>query len=454
MTSHIYLARNGGPERNIAKVIEMIGGIEKIAGNDDIVIIKPNSQWGGHAGTNTDCLKGFIDLLLSNSRFEGEIIIADNHHDDPDNGRGWTTSNRNGKFNLNELVKHYQERGYLNVTKYHWRDGGPNPWPLQFKAGNGGIVSDPEEGDGYVWSDEEYNYRGRKVKMSYPIFTSTFSGITIDFKSGAWKEGKYIERPVKFINFASLYVHPGRYAGATACVKNYLGVVDLTCGEHGVAPPDYYNFHYISIGFPRDNFLGNVLERIIRLKPIRRRIFLTKLIRKLCPVSGAMGGTIGYFMKTIRMADLNIITAEHIGHRGRWEKPAHTRAVLASKDPVALDYYAVKYLLLPLVENPKRIDPDNPKSPFRRYLQMCHEQGIGTLNEEEMVVHEFGFHKSDIGVVVRKAGEQAKARVTKPVSVTSVGSISKDTNNLAQIRNGSCCLYRNPFYRRGVKYEL
>jgi hypothetical protein len=61
----------------------------------------------------------------------------------------------------------------------------------------GGRVSSPEEGDGYVWSEEEYIYQGRKVKMSYPIFTSTYSGLTIDFKNGVWKDGKYIDRQIK-----------------------------------------------------------------------------------------------------------------------------------------------------------------------------------------------------------------------------------------------------------------
>ena len=36
---------NGTPAENLAKVIELVGGIEKIVGSDDVVLIKPNVQW-------------------------------------------------------------------------------------------------------------------------------------------------------------------------------------------------------------------------------------------------------------------------------------------------------------------------------------------------------------------------------------------------------------------------
>ncbi|HOR22093.1 MAG TPA: hypothetical protein PLY43_05165, partial [Ruminococcus sp.] len=39
--SHIYVANGGSPEENMTKIIQMIGGIDKIIGLEDIVIIKP-----------------------------------------------------------------------------------------------------------------------------------------------------------------------------------------------------------------------------------------------------------------------------------------------------------------------------------------------------------------------------------------------------------------------------
>jgi len=69
-----------------------------------------------------------------------------------------------------------------------------------------------------------------KVKMTYPVFTSPYSGVGIDFKFGAFerigdRKLKYLpERPVKFINFAAANDH-GNDTGISAAIKNYMGVV-------------------------------------------------------------------------------------------------------------------------------------------------------------------------------------------------------------------------------------
>ena len=44
INSLIYRAVNGTPEQNLKKVIELMGGIERIIGSDDVVLIKPNVQ--------------------------------------------------------------------------------------------------------------------------------------------------------------------------------------------------------------------------------------------------------------------------------------------------------------------------------------------------------------------------------------------------------------------------
>jgi hypothetical protein len=395
-SSTIYQSKNGTPEQNITKVVEMIGGIESIIDKEDIVLIKPNAQWRKHGVTNSNAIKGFIDLILDIPKFAGEIIIADNHHDHPDNARGWTTEQRNGDYNFNELVDFYNENGHPSVTKYHWRDGGPNPSYLQFRAGDGGLVDGPEQGDGYVWSDEEYFCQGRATKMSYPVFTSSYSGVTIDFKNGAWKNGAYTKQPLKFINFAVLNHHSPTF-GVTASVKNYLGVVDMTCGEHGSQPEGYYNFHYISFGWDKNSAWGGLLENITRSDMIRSSKFLTKAIRKLGPViPEGIGGAVGRFMQTIREADLNILAAEYVGPEGRTINPIQTKTVLAAKDPVALDYYGAKNVLFPQ-GGPTAIsnDPDNMSGPLRRYLESCCAEGVGTLDESQMKCHSYDFESQE-----------------------------------------------------------
>lgn len=391
-SSKIWISQNGTPEENIIKICEMMGGIESIIDKRDIVIIKPNAQWRYHGNTNTNTIKGFIDLILDIPSFQGEIVIIENHHDYPDNSRGWTTELRNGDFNLNELVAHYQNAGHTNVTKYHLRDAGPNPNPLQFPGSKGHIVSGPEQGDGYVWSDIEYQYMGRSTKMTYPIFTSSFSGITIDFKNGAWQNKHYINRPVKFINFAVLN-HHSRQFGVTASIKNYLGLVDMTCGEQGTEPKGYYNFHYISVGWSRNNPIGKSIEKIKQNSKIRQSRFFSKGFRKLGPVyPEALGGAVGCFMNTIRKADLNILAAEYVGPEDRIRSGVQAKTVLASEDPVALDYWGAKYVLFPLGgPKSKYNNPDWQNGPFRRYLGGCHSLGIGTLDEKEMDVRQFRF---------------------------------------------------------------
>ncbi|MFV1975187.1 MAG: hypothetical protein ACC651_05525, partial [Candidatus Scalindua sp.] len=48
----LYRAVNGTPDRNLVKVMEMMGGIEKLIGSDDVVVIKPNAQWWNQGAPN------------------------------------------------------------------------------------------------------------------------------------------------------------------------------------------------------------------------------------------------------------------------------------------------------------------------------------------------------------------------------------------------------------------
>jgi len=397
-TARIFLAKNGTPQQNISKIIEMIGGIETIIGKKDIVVLKPNAQWWNQGMTNLAAIKGFIDLVLGIPGFEGEIIIAENHHfmDDSlpdgekDNIRGWVYENEiNGDIDgvnyiLNGLVEFYNKNGHPNVTKYHLRDGGPNKNPRWHNAHDGGIVSGPAEGDGYVWTDIEYVYRPLHtwwvkkwvVKMTYPIFTSSYSNITIDLKNGAFQRdskggGSYLkDRSVKLINFSVLNDHPD--TGVTASVKNLMGIVDLSCGE-----PDlkgYYDIHDCG----KINLHNG------------RGIFFYRY---------AKAGPLGHFMKTIRKADLNIITAEWVGYEDRTDpkKASNTKTILAGTDPIALDYYACKHIMLPLGgKNADEHDPDSSSSSIRKFLLLAQESaGEFTMDENKIKISSYDYLKNN-----------------------------------------------------------
>ena len=396
--SHVYMSRNGTPEQNVQKVVEMMGGVEKFVGPKDIVVLKPNAQWWNQGMTNTDAMQGFIDMVLDIPSFLGEIIIADNHQFSGDDSRGWTTSDRNGKFNYNELVDYYQEKGHENVTKYHWHVGGRTTTPLEGDAQGNRQVSGPQEGDGYVWLEDVFYLApgGRKCPMTYPVFTSAYSGITIDLKNGAWKNGSYLQdRKVRFINFSAIN-HHGYYCGVTASVKNLMGVVDMSCGFQGDTPENTFNTHHIGV------------SKIIIWKKskILMRIFsslgLSFAFVGYCYQNfHHTGGALGYFMRHVRMPDLNIITAERIGWGSRIDvnKSFQPKVILAGTDPVALDYIAARDVLLPgtppdvlFWDSGKTYyelnNSENKDGPFFKFLNETSQQGIGTLSNEKIKIHE------------------------------------------------------------------
>ena len=48
----IYRSVNGSPAKNIIKVIGMMGGIKKLIGLNDVIVIKPNLQWWNQGAPN------------------------------------------------------------------------------------------------------------------------------------------------------------------------------------------------------------------------------------------------------------------------------------------------------------------------------------------------------------------------------------------------------------------
>jgi hypothetical protein len=379
--SYVYIAQNNSAEDNTKRAIDMMGGIRKIVGKKDIVILKPNAQWWNQGMTNTDSMKAFIDRVLDIPNFTGEIIIAENQHFTPANSRGWTTEERNGKFNFNELIEHYHRTGHHNVTKYHWRDGGSNTLPLQGDDGGNGIVDRPGGKDGYVWRDDIV-YRapnGRKCMMTYPVFTSAYSKIQIDLKKGPWKSGRYLDIPIKLINFSALN-HHSIYSGATGAIKNYMGIVDMTCGFPGTEPKGCYNTHYIGVSKLMKH------KKLVWQSHWRVAKFLYRNFHYT-------GGALGYFMNHVRMADLNVMTAERVGWRSRTDLngSAHAKAILVSKDPVAIDLVSSEKILSKLTPiNEQFLKKLNNgfyiDGPFSKFIRECHGQGIGNIERDKIIV--------------------------------------------------------------------
>lgn len=368
--SIIYRSLNGNPSENLTKVIELIGGIDKIIGENDVVVIKPNVQWWNHGATNLSALKTLVDMIMKRpSGFSGEVVIAENCHRGSEpwtvEESGWIkiyerNSNIKGINNFNDLTNHLKKKYGERYSTIHWID----------VAYGEKRVFNPADGTGYVYCDGtagvpllsmDNGKTGddfREVIMTYPIF-KTDVGTIIDLKNGIWNEGVYTEQPLRFINFATIN-HHSHYVGATGAVKNYFGVVDISGGGWGKLADKFNNFH---------SFAYNEWD--------------------FGPVPGMMGAEVAMFMNTIRKSDLNIIAAEWVGLASRTEPPvAHTRTVLVSADPVALDYHATKYLLYPN-SNIAIHNPDNKQSPLHHYLIKCAENGGGVFDEKQVEVKSY-----------------------------------------------------------------
>ncbi len=386
IASRITLAKTGSPERNAQATLDAWGGAESLIGKHDVVVIKPNSQWYAQGMTNTDVLVALIESIVSRQGgFTGEVIVADNHHCREDDSRGWTTATPNGDVNLNGVIAHFRARGDARVGKVHWHDAGPNPNPWQFDAGWGTRVDAPGSGDGYRWQLDDCHVTdgGNKCAMTWPVFTSPVSGDLIDLKDGVFQKGKPSGRALRLINVSSIN-HHSRYGGVTAAVKNHMGLVDMTCGFHGTEPEGYYNTHYI--GMKRSHSAWRWADR--QASPIRR------LAHFLLPEHATLdfhhtGGALGHWMRTVRMPDLHVVTAEWIGWGSRTDRSLSARpgVTLAARNPVTLDAAAARETLLPATVAAGAAgrpflpynDVDNREGPFRRFLEAARREIGGTL---------------------------------------------------------------------------
>jgi hypothetical protein len=168
--------------------------------------------------------------------------------------------------------------------------------------------------------------------MSYPKFRTAL-GTYISLKYGLWDAGggTYDKAHLKLINLPVLKSHHSTY-GATACVKHYMGVVtrELSTNSHSA----------IARGI-----LGAVMAET---KP-----------------------------PTLNILDCIWINANpYTGPATPYSGALRRDMLVASLDPIALDIWSVKNILIPgFVESgflppwpPPSADPDDPSSKFRQYL--------------------------------------------------------------------------------------
>jgi hypothetical protein len=301
-------------------VTSMTAGPEGIIGSDDVVVIKINYQWPERGGTNVDLLRGLIRRVVEHpDAFSGEVVVCENTQNESsaDFDRDFNNAQDLG-LSPHDVVVAFQAQGQ-RVSLYDWRTIRSSSVG-EYQAGN--------LTDGYVLHSYNPSLQGA---VSYPKFQTAY-GTRISLEKGIWSEaGGYDRDRLKFINVPVLKSHHAVY-GATALVKNYMGVVT--------------------------NYLGTNSHAAVR------------------------HGILGSLLGRLQPADLNILDAIWINadpYDGPWASygdATRTDRLVATLDPVAGDIWAVKNILIPAFQangySPPwpypSADPDVPGSAYREYL--------------------------------------------------------------------------------------
>ena len=271
------------------------GSRKGIVASNSVVVVKVNSQWDERGGTNTDLVKSIIEEIVSHpDGFKGEVVIADN-------GQAQYGSTRHGgslDYEVNNAVDPAQSNKKVaesfkdhKVSTYLWDD-------ITTKSVR--EYSEGDKEDGYIIYDAADPVTG--IFVSYPKFRTKY-GKYISFRHGVWnpRTSKYNSKRFVLLNVPVLKGH--FIYGVTACVKHYMGVVS-------------------------DKLQSGTAHRTVR--------------------TGGMGTMIA---KT-RAPDLNILDAIYVnstcgkGPSCSLDDATQLNLVMASTDPVALDYWATKHVLM------------------------------------------------------------------------------------------------------------
>jgi hypothetical protein len=277
---------------------------------NDVVLLKINSQWNERGGTNTDVLKELIQAIVDHpDGFIGEIVVADN-------GQGFGNLN----WNSNNAEDHDQSAQEVvslfsaeyNVSAYNWQ-------PIRSSQ-----VDEFFEGDmtsGYVVYASADPETG--IYVSYPKFRTTF-GTNISFRRGIWN-GTWYEDRLKVINMPILKSH-FRY-GVTASVKNYMGVQSE--GLNGGLANGHATVATGGMG--------------------------TLMVETGLPTLNILDAT---------WVNANPYPSDSTGPPTSYEEATRVNVLMSGEDPVALDYWASKHVLIPTAQaigysDIHTLDPEN-----------------------------------------------------------------------------------------------
>ena len=298
---------------------DALAGPTGLISPDDVVLLKVNAQWKYRGCTSSDVVRGLIQRILEHpDGFRGEVVIFDNGQGQGSmdgDARGW------GRYSDSSVQANAEDPShsfsYLANSVFA---GQRVSTYLLDDIRNTFIAETDHQTDGYrIWEG-----------VSYPCFT-TVEGNRVELREGLWNGTRFVDR-IKLINMPVLKTHDG--CGVTASLKNFYGVLSM---RH---PPRGY--HY-----------------------------------------GEAGKVWGEMIARVRAPVLNILDCIWISLHHHCGYPAsHTsrlNRLLASVDPVALDFWASKYIFYP-VSGDLNDHPDHPEAYTNSDLDMHLTQARDTIN--------------------------------------------------------------------------
>jgi hypothetical protein len=329
-------ATDGG----LARLLDAMDGINDVSfyrrsghiglfDSDDVIIIKINAQWDERGGTNVDLLKSLIQYILNHpGGWPGEIIVADNGQGNMGSAShqaqlDWEQPNSKDKqTNAQAVIDSFAKQGH-KVSGVVWDS-------LTTKR-----VADFDAGDNTGGFVVEAGRKSTGIMISYPKFTTKY-GTAISFKKGIWNPAakSYASRRLKVINMP-------------------------------VLKPDMLN--------QIDGVLGSWLGTA------------SNVLTGMTPQQSIKEGGMGTQLALTRFPTLNILDMIYLssgrGSASPYQGAIQTNTIAASTDPVALDWWAAKNMMLPLVEQAAVRDggrqaaervlytnPDNKQAGFGAWL--------------------------------------------------------------------------------------
>jgi Domain of unknown function (DUF362) len=304
-------------------------GANGLIAADDVVLIKVNAQWKYRGCTNSDLVRGLIRRILDHpDGFQGEVVLVENGQ-----GRGSLACDTSASYGNSDVHANAEndQHSFLWLVNSLFQDARVSAY-----------LFDPIRGT-FV-GDSDHTTAGYRTleNVSYPCFT-TAGGRRVELKKGIWTGTAFADN-LKLINVPVLKHHDVGGSEITGALKHMYGLVSMSDGQS-----DFRHYE-------------------------------------------GLGETTGKMMGLVHTPVLNIMDAIWVSQGALEGYPAsattRTNQIVASQDPVALDWWTARYILYP-IDNNTRHRPDS-------------SQIAGWLEAARTVINNLGgFSGSARGILVK-----------------------------------------------------